>query len=95
MTQPLLPSTIGSHPRHVTFLTTQKKNQENNGRTESPCLDKPVLAQEGEGGRKIKKRIGENPKENHFLQQQSQYQAQCRQADLWYVRYKLQCDDAS
>ena len=57
MTQPLLPSTIETQLRHVTFLTAKtvfRKDQENDGQTGSPCLDKPVLAQAGGSPRRWK-----------------------------------------
>ena len=62
MIQPPFPSTMGTQPRHDTFLITKTAvNQEHDGQTYckaeldhvhegtgSPCLDKPVLAQ-GDG----------------------------------------------
>ena len=52
MIQPPFPSTIRAQTCQVAFLTTKtavRKNQENDGQTRLPCLDKPVLAQ-GHGG---------------------------------------------
>ena len=54
MIQSPFPSTIAPQPRHIKFLTTKtvvRKNQENDGQTGDWCLDKPVLAQVGGGGK--------------------------------------------
>ena len=37
MTEPLLPSTIGTQPRHITFLTTTTVVRKTDSQTGSPC----------------------------------------------------------